>query len=452
MHQDLERGGQAGVHAADVHLPDGPDHARDGLLTVSAPDDELAQHRVVLEADLETAVHGRVEPDPRPAGRPEVVEHARRGEEAIEGILGVDPHLDGVPADGEVLLPVAEGLTVRDAQLLPHEVNPRDHLGHGMLDLQAGVHLQEEELAARPEELDRAGPTVVHGVPRTQRDLAHGPPRVLVEDARGGLLHELLVAALDRALALEEVHAVAVAVKHHLDLHVPRGVEVALQVDAAIPEGGHRLPRGRPERRRHLARLAHDADALAAAARGRLDRDGVADGLRLAGRRLHVVHRIDEPGDAGDPGLLHDAAGGDLVPHRGDRARGRTDPRDASLLDPARELGVLAEEPVAGVNGLRSGLARRREDLVHIEIALGGQLPAEGDGDVRHAGVQRPRVRFGIDGDGLEAHLSCGTDHAQRDLSTVGDEDAFEHAFDPAAKGGPQRMAGDCPQPSPLTP
>ena len=43
-----------------------------------------------------------------------------------------------------------------------------------------------------------------------------------VEGRRGGLLEHLLVAALQRAVALAEMHAVAVAVAQHLDLDMAR--------------------------------------------------------------------------------------------------------------------------------------------------------------------------------------------------------------------------------------
>ena len=50
------------------------------------------------------------------------------------------------------------------------------------------------------------------------------------------LLDQLLVAALDRAVALAEVDHVAVRVREYLHLDVPRILEVALDVDAAVGE------------------------------------------------------------------------------------------------------------------------------------------------------------------------------------------------------------------------
>ena len=99
-----------------------------------------------------------------------------------------------------------------DADLLEHEVDAGDGLGHRMLDLQARVHLDEVELAVLVEELDRAGAAVLdlaHGLGDRLADLL---ARSSVERGRGGFLQDLLVAPLQRAVALAEVDGVALAV------------------------------------------------------------------------------------------------------------------------------------------------------------------------------------------------------------------------------------------------
>ena len=53
-----------------------------------------------------------------------------------------------------------------DLDLLIHEIEAGDHLGHRMLDLDAGIHLDEIEFAVLVEKLDRADALVIH--------LAHG--------------------------------------------------------------------------------------------------------------------------------------------------------------------------------------------------------------------------------------------------------------------------------------
>src|SRR5262245_34745488 len=56
---------------------------------------------------------------------------------------------------------------------------------------------------------------------------------------RGGLLQNFLVTALDRALALEEVHDPAVGIAEDLHLDVVWTFKPSLDVQAAIAKRGH---------------------------------------------------------------------------------------------------------------------------------------------------------------------------------------------------------------------
>ncbi len=63
------------------------------------------------------------------------------GEEPATGVLAVDAELDGVALRLRVV--VVDGATGRDAELLAHQVDAGDLFGDRVLDLQAGVHLEE---------------------------------------------------------------------------------------------------------------------------------------------------------------------------------------------------------------------------------------------------------------------------------------------------------------------
>ena len=66
------------------------------------------------------------------------------GQEAAEGVLGVDPRLDRVPGDGDVVLGERQRLAGGDPQLeLRPGRCPVISLGDRVLDLEPGVHLQE---------------------------------------------------------------------------------------------------------------------------------------------------------------------------------------------------------------------------------------------------------------------------------------------------------------------
>ena len=63
------------------------------------------------------------------------------------------------------------------------------------------------------------------------------------------------------------------------------------------------------------------------------------------------------------------------------------------------EVGVLAEEAVAGMDGVGAVPAGGVEDAVDAEVALGGGRGPDVRGFVGHADVQRRAVGVGVDGD-----------------------------------------------------
>ena len=98
---------------------------------------------------------------------------AGRGHEGVR-VLGVDAALDGVAGELDVLLGEVERRAGGDLDLLAHQVDAGDHLGHRVLDLQARVHLDEVELAVLEQELDGADAAIaelLHGVDRDLADM-----------------------------------------------------------------------------------------------------------------------------------------------------------------------------------------------------------------------------------------------------------------------------------------
>ena len=105
--------------------------------------------------------------------------------------------------------------------LRAHEVYAGDHLGDGVLDLDARVHLDEVVVAALVhEELDRAGVHIADGLGYLHRVGAQRLAHVLRHAPGGAELHDLLIAALERAVALAEVAHVPVLVGEYLHLDV----------------------------------------------------------------------------------------------------------------------------------------------------------------------------------------------------------------------------------------
>ena len=205
------------------------------------------------------------------------------------------------PCAAHVVLGEAEGLARRHPQLPLDQVEAGDQLGDGVLDLEAGVHLEEEELAVLVEELDRAGVDVAARLGHLHRGLAHGPADLVGEVRGGALLDQLLVAALARAVALAEPQGVAVGVGEDLHLDVAGPGQVPLEVELGPAEVGLRLALGRLERLGRLVGAGDHLHAPPAAAEGGLDghrpAELVAEGDDLGG----VGDRLGPARDAGTP-------------------------------------------------------------------------------------------------------------------------------------------------------
>ncbi len=270
-----------------------------------------------------------------------------------------------------------------------------------MLDLDPAVQLEEEEVAAVEHELGRAGARVADRAPEPDRRVAHLGAQRGVQRRRRRLLEHLLVAPLDRALALAERDERAVLVAEQLDLHVSRPLDVPLREHPVVSERGRSLaPRGL-ERSGQLVPRAHDAHPAPAAARRRLEQQRKAELLRLA----RLDHR--------NTGLPRDPLRLELVSARAERLRRRSDPDEAGGADRFGEVAVLAEEAVARMNRVRARLLRG------ANVLLGVQVPGDLDDLVRAAGVQRSTIVRRDDGDGRDPELAARAEDAKRDLAAV---------------------------------
>ena len=337
--------------------------------------------------------------------------------------------------DGEVLLGEGQGVTLGDEQLLLHQVDTGDQFRNGVLDLQAGVHLQEVEVArAVEEELHRAGPAVVTGFGALHRRFAHPLPQgggfgVVREKVSGvgegdgrGFLHYLLVPPLYGALPFEEVNDVAVLVGQHLDLDVAGAGDVLLDEDRPVAEGVLRLADRPGHLFLDLRFVLDDAHALATPTGCCLDEDRVAHLPADPLGQGHVGDGLLDAGHHRDVVAGHGFFGGQFVAHHLDGVGARTDEGQPRRFHPPGELGVLAKKTVAGVDGVRAGGLRRGDHLVDHQVRFAAGCGAEQYGLVGEAYVGGVAIRFAVHGHGGQAHAAGGAHHAQGDLPPVCDQ------------------------------
>ncbi len=313
-----------------------------------------------------------------------------------------------------------ELLACGDSQLQLDEVDTRDRFGDRVLDLQAGVDLEEvdrvDAASLVHEELDRAGPVVPDGLRKSHCAVADRRSRLRCDACRRRLFDDLLIAPLDRALSFTEVDDVAVHVADDLDLHVAGAFDVGLDEDGPVAERRLRLSRSGSDGLLEFLGRSHDAHAPTAATGGSFDERG----HRYAVWQCAV-------GDLEQRRCRHTRFDGellrcDLVAERPDLIGSRTDPDQSSGCDLFCNVGVLGEEPVAGVDCLAALSERDLDDRIGTQVRLGGRPPAERDGDVDRVDVHRVRIGLGVHPDRRDPQAMSGPSDPNSDLTPVRDQ------------------------------
>ena len=227
----------------------------------AAMGDDLREHRIEPARHLVAGDDPGIDAD-AVAGRPaDRLDPAGRRQEPGLRVLGVEADLDRVPARPDVRLPEPERLAGGDPDLVGDEVAAGDELRDRVLDLEPRVHLEEEDLAAVvEEELAGAGALVADRRREREGGLGQAAADRGPDGRRRRLLEHLLVAPLDRAVALAEMDAAPVAVEEDLDLDVARALDEPLEDQPLVAERA-RAPRGGRRRAGRAARRARGRSA-----------------------------------------------------------------------------------------------------------------------------------------------------------------------------------------------
>ena len=421
--QDRREQVAVGGHAVDLGLFERASQPPRRIGPGPAVRDHLGQHRVVVRADHRPVAEAGIHPDARRSDR-EAVQRAGGGHEPGRDVLGVHAHLDGVAVEPRLADFGRQRLAFGDPQLQLDQVQAGDRLGDRVLDLQPGVHLQEvERPVAVQHELDGTRAGIADRLARGDGRGGQRGPQTGVDARRRAFLHDLLVATLDRALALEQVDHGARRVAEDLHLDVPGFGHEPLEEHGAVAERGCRLAARAADRRLQVRGVGDQPHAASAAAECRLDQQRESHRVGQGGQIPGVLGRDGRAGQHGHAGVGHHGLGRYLGAHRRDRAGLRADEDQPGVGAGARERGVLRQEPVAGMDGVGAGGRGRRDDEVAAQVGVGGRRAGQPDRLVGQPHVGGFGVRVREDGDGGDAEPVRAPDDPGRDLAAVGDEE-----------------------------
>lgn len=219
----------------DIQLIQGPTHASNSFGAVGLMDDELADTRIIIRTDAVSGIDMGVHSDSGSAGWTIVLDGAGTGAEIVGGVFGVYSALNGYSARLDITLLESQRLAGSNTDLPLEQIDAGSHLGDGVLDLYASINFQEREIALLiDEELDGAGTEILGLTHQTHGGFAKLAAGVLGNGGRGGLLDELLVAALQGAVPFAEMNDVSLHVAKNLDFDVAGLLDELLNVEIGI--------------------------------------------------------------------------------------------------------------------------------------------------------------------------------------------------------------------------
>ena len=233
---------EVGLQTGDAGVIQRPGQLGQRLRTVIAMRDQLGQHRVVMGADLAAARNPGVDPDV--ARKTHLGQQAGGRLKILRRVFGVQARLHRVAACHHLQGVEVGHVTGGQAHHPVHQIDAGHRFGDTMLHLQAGVDFQKEKLlgACVHNKFHRAGRAVTgfagQLARRVQQRLAHLGAQI----GRWGFFHHLLVAPLQRTVALTQRQHVARAVAKNLHLDVARIADEALQKNTGIGKIGLRQP------------------------------------------------------------------------------------------------------------------------------------------------------------------------------------------------------------------
>ena len=355
------------------------------------------------------------------------------GRKPLPGILGGDAalhrgaaHLHRILAQAKV----GQGLPRRDAQLARHQVDVGDLLGDGVLDLDAGIALDEHVMTAFVEKELHCACAGVADLPGERDGVGADPhPQLVGQIRRGRELDHLLVPALHAAVPFEQVDDVALTVGQDLHLDVPRVQHGLFEVDRRVAERRLGLAAGGFDRLGQSLGFGHPPHPAPATSGHRLDeqrelhvRGGGDELVHRGRRRRRVKHRQAR--------LLRRRDRTGLVARQLQHVGARTDEGDARLGARCGQLGVLGEETVSGVHGIGAGVFGDADDLLDRQV--GADRTARLTDLVGLVGLQSMRrvaILVRVHRDGQNAHLVGGTERTDGDLTAVGHQEFRDHAL-----------------------
>ncbi|GBH21157.1 hypothetical protein KPSA3_07199 [Pseudomonas syringae pv. actinidiae] len=345
-----------------------------------------------------------------------------RRQKAFACVFGVDAKFKAVAARGRRFAE-RQRQAVGDTQLLDHQVDAGGFFGHRVLDLQARVDLKERQGAVLAEqELHGARTNVARLGADVLSRLVNARALFFADERRWRLFHQLLVTALQGAIACADNDDLAVFVGQYLGFDVAWAVEELFNETFATPESGFGFAHGGGEHFGDFIKTPSHFHAASATAESGLDGDRQTV---LLGKGQHLGGVFDRAGCAGNQwraDQMSQFARLDLVAQHINGLGVGANPDQTGVDHRSGEVGPLRQKAIAWVHGVCPAAFGDSQQLFNVQVGLGRALAVQRISFVGLTHVQRVNVGVSVDGNRLHTVVAASASDADGDFTTVGDQ------------------------------
>src|SRR5208283_5376644 len=350
------------------------------------------------------------------------------------GMLGIDPAFYRMPLKDDFVLGQRHGRTRRNSDLLVDKIDTRDHFGDRMLDLNPCVHFDEVKFAVLVEELDGSRSGIIEFTHRDRADFTYFQALRSIEGGRRTFFPNLLMPALQRAIAFAEMNGLAVSIAQNLDFDMTRLFQKFFQINRIIAKACLGLGPRHIERSGKIMRGAGDFHAAPAATRRRLYEDRITKPPGHGQRLLIAGDCAGRARHAGNAEPDRRRFRFDLIAHEPDMLRLRPDESDVMVRKNLRESRILREEPIARMQGLGAGDFTGREKGWNVQIGIARGRRPDAHRFVGELYMHRVSVGCRMNSHGRDSEFLGGAQNPQGNFAAIGDKDFVEHISPPATR------------------
>ena len=295
-----------------------------------------------------------------------------------------------------------------------------------MFHLNARVHLKKEIFVPRDQKFDRAQPAIVQRFTeahRVARDVVQKRAR---QSPGRGFLDDLLVTALKRAIAFEQVHHMALAVTCDLHFDMARLGQETLQQQPFGTEGGFCFAQRAFDVLDQRGFVGDEPLPSPTTAADSLEQHRQAHLAHLLGNLLGIGPRTFGARNHRDAGRHGGLFGAGLVAETFQRFRRRPHEYHAGGFDRAGKIGVFGQKAVTGMDRIRAHRLRGGNHRVDLQVTFGGRSAADTDRFADLADMQGIGVGLRMYADRCDTAGPRSARDPAGNFAAVGDQKRFD--------------------------